>query len=64
VAPEANVRTDATGEWSVVLYANAAITPANTYYQVTHVIADQPDQVVKFVVPDDAGDHALADLIV
>lgn len=63
IAPENNVRTSVQGTWQVELYANSDISPAGTYYQVTHTIPDEPDQVTTFIVPDDGGEHALATLV-
>lgn len=50
---------DEDGVWEADLTANADITPANTYYEVTRL-----NSTVTIVVPDGAGPYQLQDLLV
>lgn len=55
-------RTDEFGAWQLELFPNDSIIPANTVYQVRHIIPGFPDDVSFFVVPDGGGQ--LVDLLV
>jgi hypothetical protein len=55
--------TDASGAYSLNLTAQSAITPAGTYYIVTHELLPHAE-TLEIQVPDGAGPFALADCVV
>lgn len=63
ILSEAFTITDSSGHWSMDLTAQSAITPANTFYLVTHELRPQAETLA-IQIPDGAGPFNLADCLV
>lgn len=56
--------TDGSGTWTLDLIPNSQITPANTYYKVTHhILGVGADQFSTFIVPDNDDTNTLESIL-
>ena len=60
---QAMTTTDSSGQWSLVLEPNSALTPENTLYEI-EICVGRACRYLKALVPDASGPFSLKDIVV